>query len=389
MATSGSGNGGNSPFAWLGLLKWSLAFSDGMAPSGAEPMNEEDRAFLEKVMSEGIIDEGERMKSILKDLTDSLELRLGTNVAAHGCGGTESAQEEKRKELEEDDMLDLLLEVRDIVEQIDYARAFMAMGGIQFLLGCATHHPTESAPDRTIPTSIRKGALGVLSTMCQNNPPVQLSLLEHGHMPQLIQLFLDYTPDSDCGNVGDDSVREKSVQALSASIRCHSMAEHIFCKNDQGKVMLKLGLGMQREAPKPSVQLRKRSLFLLRALLTSDDATNERHKEFQDMISFICTHGVNEEWEEDAEIREMSLVMLTQLLQHKPPQSENSSRNERVSKIILQHKNNIGSTGVERIQAIRSLQEGSEEREYAALELEEWERLMVALVEAGKEGFQG
>lgn len=386
MATGGSGNEGNSPFAWLGLLKWSLAFSDGTAPSGAEPMNEEDVAFLEKVMSEGIIDEGERMKSILKDLTDSLEMMLGTHFAAYGCGGTEITQEEKRKELEEDDMLDLLLEVRDIVEQIDYARAFMAMGGIQFLLGCATYHSTESAADRTIPKSIRKGALGVLSTMCQNNPPVQLSLLEHGHMPQLIQLFFDYTPGSDCGNVGDDSIREKAVQALSASIRGHSMAEHIFCKNEQGKAMLKLGLGMQRKTPKPSVQLRKRSLFLLRALLTSDDATSERHKEFKDMISFICTHGVNEEWEEDAEIREMSLVMLTQLLQHKPPQSEHSSSNERVSKIIMHHKNNIGSVGVARIQAIRSLQEGSEEREYAALELEEWERLMVALAEAGKEG---
>ena len=368
MANSGSGNGGNSPFAWLGLLKWSLAFSDGTAPSGAEPMNAEDVAFLEKVMSEGIIDEGERMKTILKDLTESLEVMLGT----------ETKQEEKRKELDEDDMLELLLEVRDIVEQIDYARAFMAMGGIQFLLGCATYHATQSASDRTIPKSIRKGALGVLSTMCQNNPPVQLSLLEHGHMPQLIQLFLDYTPGNDCGNAGDDSIREKTVQALSASIRGHSMAEHIFCQNEQGKAMLKLGLGMQMNAKKPSAQLRKRTLFLLRALLTSDDATDERHKEFQEMISFICTHEINEEWEDDAEIREMSLAMLARLLQQSPS-------NKCASKVILKHKDSIGSVGVARIQAIRNLKEGSEDREFASLELEEWERLMIAMAEAGRE----
>eukprot|EP00571_Detonula_confervacea_P014601 CAMPEP_0172308832 /NCGR_PEP_ID=MMETSP1058-20130122/9312_1 /TAXON_ID=83371 /ORGANISM="Detonula confervacea, Strain CCMP 353" /LENGTH=402 /DNA_ID=CAMNT_0013021341 /DNA_START=23 /DNA_END=1231 /DNA_ORIENTATION=+ len=386
MATGGSGTEGNSPFAWLGLLKWSLAFSDGTAPSDVERMSEEDVAFLEKVMSEGIIDEGERMKSILKDVTGGLEIMLGANITADGSGDGESKQEEKRKELEEDEMLELLQELRDIVEQIDYARAFMAMGGIPFLLGCATYHAAESAADRTIPKSIRKGALGVLSTMCQNNPPVQLSLLEHGHMPQLIQLFFDYTTGNDCGNDGDDSIREKVVQALSASIRGHSMAEHIFCQNEQGKVMLQLGLGMQQKAPKPSSQLRKRSLFLLRALLTSDDATNERHELFQDVISFICTHEINEEWEEDAEIREMSLSMLSQLLLHNPAQSKQSSSQERVSKTILQHKNYIGGLGVNRIQAIRNLKEGSEEREYATLELEEWERMMVALAEAENEG---
>lgn len=283
-ATGGSETEGKSPFAWLGLLKWSLAFSDGTTPSDVQPMDEEKRAFLEKVMSEGIIDEGERMKSILKDLTEGLEIMLGTNVTADGGGGGESKHEEKLKDLEEDDMLELLQELRDIVEQIDYARAFMAMGGIPFLLGCATYQAAESSPERTIPKAIRKGALGVLSTMCQNNPPVQLSLLEYGHMPQLIQLFFDYTPGNDCGHDGDDSIREKVVQALSASIRGHSMAEHIFCQNEQGKVMLQLGLGMQQKAPKPSAQLRKRSLFLLRALLTSDDATNERHKQFQDVI---------------------------------------------------------------------------------------------------------
>ena len=93
----------------------------------------------------------------------------------------------------------------------------------------------------------------------------------------------------------------------------------------------------------------------------------------------------SEDWEEDAEIREMSLSMLSQLLRHKPAQAEQSSnQNGGVSKeVILQHKDHIGSLGVKRIQEIRNLKEGSEEREYATLELEEWEALMVALAEAG------
>ena len=373
-------------------------------------MSKEDVAFLEKVMSEGIIDEGQRMKSILADLTDTFEvmllsggsvssssssLLLGEGNVSVDVGGGECKQEEKRKELEEEDVIELLQELRDIVEQIDYARAFMAMGGLPFLLGIATHHADDekssTAGNTTIPKSIRQGALGVLSTMSQNNPPVQLSLLEQGHIPQLVQLFYDYTPGDvsihNGGDTGDDSMREKIVQALSASIREHSMAEHIFCMNEQAREMMKLGLGMQQNnTPKPSVQLRKRSLFFIRALLTSDNATHERHSNFQDVISFICTHGINDEWEDNAEIREMSLSMLTRLLKLKlASQPEKSSMGVTASSIIMQHKTCIRSMGMKRIQGIGKLKEGSEERELAALELDAWEMLMVALAAAEAE----
>lgn len=356
---------------WLGLLKWSLAYSDGTKPSSEmKPMEKEDVEFLEKVMREGIVDEGERMKSILTDLTASLETMLGGDGSVPEA--TPGEEEEKRKELGEEDMLELLQELRDIVEQIDYARAFMALGGIPFLLGCATHDAADDRP--AMPTSLRKGALGVLSTMCQNNPPVQLSLLEHGHLPQLLQLFLDNTPRDEGG--GDDAVREKALQALSASVRGHAMAEHIFCQNEGGKAALQLGLGMQTQttAPKPSAPLRTRAMFLLRALLLADDATDDRHAQFQDVVSFVCTHGVDEGWEEDGNIREMGLVMLAQLLRRKA-----------AANAILPHRDRLGAAGVERIAAIRQMAEGSEEREYASLELEAWESLLVALAEVEKE----
>jgi hsp70-interacting protein len=333
-------------------------------------MSKEDIAFLESVMKDGIIDEGERMKVILKDLTDSLETMLGGGGSSSSSTVTVESeqQEEKCKELDEDDMLELMQELRDIVEQIDYARAFMAMGGLPFLLGCASS---------TAPKAIKKSALSILSTMCQNNPPVQLSLLEHGHMPPLIQLFFDYTPENNSADAssGDDSMREKVVQALSASIRGHSVAEHVFCQNEHGRLMLQLGLRMQQPENKPSAQLRKRSLFLLRAILTSDDANDERHKQYQSMISYICTHEINEEWEDDAEIREMSLSLLSQLMAPKEPPHKVASDT------IVSHKSQIASFGVRRIDCIRKMEEGSEEREYASLELEEWERIMIALAE--------
>lgn len=348
---------------WLGLLKWSLAYSDGTKPSSeTKPMKKEDVEFLERVMREGIVDEGERMKGILADLTASLEATLG------GGGGAPGEEEEKLKELGEDEMLDLLQELRDIVEQIDYARAFMALGGIPFLLGCATHDAADGRP--TVPPCLRKGALGVLSTMCQNNPPIQLSLLEHGHLPQLLQLFLDHTPGDNSG--GDDGVREKAMQALSASVRGHAMAEHIFCQNERGKAALQLGLGMQRgaAAPRPPAPLRTRALFFLRALLLSDDATAARYDQFQDVVSFICTHGVDEEWEAEGNLREMGLDMLARLL-----------RREGAADAVIRHRDRLGATGVARVAAIRRMVEGSEEREFAALELEAWEALLVALAE--------
>ena len=60
--------------AWLGLLKWSLNYVDGTVPSsessGFKEMSAEKRAFLEEVMKNGIIDEGQRMKTILSSLDD-------------------------------------------------------------------------------------------------------------------------------------------------------------------------------------------------------------------------------------------------------------------------------------------------------------------------------
>lgn len=389
---SSSGSSVNSPFAWLGLLKWSLAYTDGTSsdPSNALPMSEEDRTFLEKVMAEGIIDEGERMKSILKDLTDGLEVMMmvGTGSSIDDA----DSNEEKVKELGEDDMVELLEELRDIVEQIDYARAFMALGGIPFLLGLATHINHGVAVTNCLPKLIRRGALKTMSTMCQNNPPVQLCLLENGHIPQLIKLFIEYTPGGgrDGRNSdGDDDIRADVIQALSASVREHSMAEQIFCMNEEAKVMLELGLGMKqiitgrdstKRNPKPSVQLRKRSSFLLRALLTSDDATSdERHTLFEDIIVYVCTRVIDDEWEDDTEIREISMAMISMLLSMRL----NGKQSEAL-KIILRNKNNITSIVTRRIQHINALEEGSEEKEDGAIELDELETLMVALDDAGR-----
>ena len=378
-------NADGSQHAWLGLLKWSLAYCDGTRPSSATTeMKKEDLEFLKKVMEEGIINEGDRMKSILQEITgmfkkkasDTLPVIEARLVRSPYLSSPDSIQchlevgepEEKRKEFDEDELLDVFQELRDIVEQIDYARAFMSLGGIPFLLGIATYHASNAG--KTIPVPIKKAALGTMATMSQNNPPVQLKLLELGHLPQLIQLFFDYSPGNDLGNEPDDSMREKCVQAISASIRGHAMGEICFCKNELGLLMLKIGIGMQsKNSSKPGAQLRKRCMFLLRALLTADDVSDERHELFRDVISFICTHEVDDRFEDDSEIREISLATLTQLLRH--PIAKKGSD------IVLAHKIQLGSVGVPRVQAIGELH--GEDKEFEELELDEWQQLMVAL----------
>ena len=119
-ATSTGGGNSKNPFAWLGLLKWSLSYADGTRDETPAPMSAEDKAFLEKVMAEGIINEGDRMQEILKNVTDVMTEWKTKPWTQEQADETES----------------WLQELRDIVEQIDYARAFSSMKGSVFLLGC-------------------------------------------------------------------------------------------------------------------------------------------------------------------------------------------------------------------------------------------------------------
>ncbi|RLN66289.1 hypothetical protein BBJ28_00013920, partial [Nothophytophthora sp. Chile5] len=58
----------SDPNKWLGLMKWTMQHSDGTTPTEATPISEEKRLFLEKVMNEGVMDENERVKDILRIL---------------------------------------------------------------------------------------------------------------------------------------------------------------------------------------------------------------------------------------------------------------------------------------------------------------------------------
>ena len=156
-------------------------------------------------MKEGVIDENERMKVILKSVAQQMEQWKEDAPAISISTETE------------DEVAVLLLEVRDIVEQIDYARAFAALKGIAFLLGCIQ--------EQTVPLSTRTECCGIIATMSQHNPPVQKEMLEAGALKVLSDLYFE--------NPQHQAFQARLVQAMSAIVRQHALAEAVFCQLEQ------------------------------------------------------------------------------------------------------------------------------------------------------------
>jgi len=306
-------------------------------------MSEEDKAFLEAVMREGIIDENERMKVILKQVTETME----------------KWKTSKFTKEEEDSTEELLQELRDIVEQIDYARAFAAMKGLVFLLGCAGER-------ERMPKSTRILCLGILATLSQHNPPVQKELLELGSVKLLSDLY--FVEDEQSDEDSDGQLRARILQAISANVRSNELAETVFCQVDQAVSLLEAGIGKNKNVP---AVVCKRALFFLRALITSDFASRDRVRQFSSCIEhaidcFLLSQLTTTQ--ASAELTEMALTLTEQILQQK--KSVNA---------ILDRKNALISLGSQRVAALRNME--GDEKEYAQVELVLWLEIL-ALVES-------
>jgi hsp70-interacting protein len=344
-------NDTNNPWGWLGLLKWSLAYTDGTKDSEHKQMSAEDKAFLEAVMKDGIIDENERMKEILKQVTTQMESWKSDRATA-----------EDESQVEE-----LLDELRFIVEQIDYARAFAAMKGLPFLLGCIQE--TDA-----IPISTRSMCLGVLCTLCQHNPPLQTELLELGSLKVLSDLF--FSSLEGAGNHDgqhqppkDSNYQARIMQAISANVRSHEMAETVFCQLEQAPQLLLDGVA--KDAP---TSLRKRAVFFLRALVTSDTSSTERVSLFDSsiisVIDSVLLDADASTTAVDGELLEMSLALIIQLL----------AQGKGVDGILIR-RDALVTASIARVAALRE-RTGADEQNDAAIELGLWEELLTRLARA-------
>lgn len=374
MSSASNSSGGGEQWAWLGLLKWTLAHQDGTRPSNESPtmMSEEDKAFLEKVMAEGIIDEGDRMRFILQEFSKAMEFYKHTSQQA---AAAEEKGEEPPKIPNEDDLEDLLQELRDIVEQVDYARGFVNLKGCSYLLGAISEMTTTSSSSvPVVPSAIRNMCLGILSTLAQNNPPVQKELLELGALKTLSDMFLlDGTPLS---------TKTKIMQALSAIVRCYDLSEAVFEQLPQAPLLMVQGLS--NDPSVSNISLRSKALFFLRAFLTSDNSTTARANKFQHCIAMIADTDApflkseaNDSGDGNTDVvaiqlRESALSLLQQLLERRFAVT-----------LLLQRKQHMASLGVQRIQQLRNAK--GEEADFTRVELQQWEAFLVQLARAEPE----
>lgn len=391
---SSSSGGSDSSAPWLGLLKWSLQYTDGTRSSDESlaPMSDEDRQFLENVMKDGIVDEGKRMQTILSDVSVYL-----TSVVSEPSRDDEVPSENH--------MVELLEELQDIVEQIDFSRALMSLGGIPFLLGCASH--------RRVPRPVRRQCLAVLATMAQNNPPVQDGLLrsqvvldhvDHSNgLSQLAQLFLEETAHAESD--ADGSFRASVVKAISCGVRGHAVGEETF--SQKLSAVLELGLGAKALVPSndstthttftpppplPPLNLRQRCLFLLQALITSDTSSYQRIKALE-----LCVQKVIEDLllvveEEDndnindddpshhhrhlrqQDVKEVTLSMLLRILRQKHSVDA-----------VLDVKNRLVHRAVTRVSELRRRATNHHSEDEFSTETQLWENLLVELSRATRD----
>jgi hypothetical protein len=158
------------------------------------------------------------------------------------------------------------------------------------------------------------------------------------------------------------AMKAKVMQAIGSIVRNDQVAEALFCHLPQALALLAEGLNTQS-----SQQLRSRTLFFFRALITSDTAEPTRAETFESAILYVAENYLDQSTLPD--LREMAISFLNQLLEE-----------QKAVGIVLKRKDILAALGVNRIILLRSLT--GEEKEFGATELEYWEKFMLLLARA-------
>lgn len=239
------------PNKWLGLMKWSMKYSDGTAPSKFKEITKEDRDFLEKVLKEGVMDETERMRQILRILSGE---HPNVVFAKDEDDEDDVAQKKQIEEATEEELAEykdaLLDELLTRVDQIDNAMNFVKMKGLTTLIDLMQHN------DRA---STRALAAEVASVVVQNNPFCQNAAVECGLIEVLCALAVD----------ADATCRAKALLAISCLVRHHAAAEARFLgESCKGLTILESFLKTDAD-----LRLQRKALFFVRYLMSSSRET--------------------------------------------------------------------------------------------------------------------
>lgn len=274
---------------WLGLMKWSMKYSDGTAPSQATEISEDKRRFLEKVMAEGVVDETERVRDVLRILDGEhpravFQQQQGENEKDEN----ENESEEKAGEEELDEYKEGLLdELLSRVDQIDNAMNFAKMNGL------ATMIALMRESDRPLTRAL---AAEVSSVVVQNNPFCQDAAVKVG----LVEVLCDLAR-----NDADTTVKVKALLAISCLVRHHEAAEIRFLSDDCDGLDVLQGF----LAADTDIRLQRKALFFLRYLVRQSPAVGALV--LQPSSTYVSS-AVRSIFSDDVDLCESSLEALTE-----------------------------------------------------------------------------
>lgn len=268
---------------WQGLLKWSLAHSDGT--SSARKLNDGDRKWFMEAMQNQTVDVIRRMKEI------SMVMNMPSEVL-------------QAEGVTDEDLEAMLEELQTHVESIDMANDLHAIGGLVPLL---TYLKNPSA-------CIRARASEVVSTMVQNNPKCQQLVMDEKGLQFLLNNFMS-DPDT--------TVRTKSLGAISSLIR----------NNKPGINAFRLGngfVGLRDAIVSDNVRRQRKGLQVLQYLLHENPSDINVAAELGFIRSLIGLVG-----NADADIRQAALHNLVEMVQNEKVKEQVRGNEEGVSLLSL------------------------------------------------------
>ncbi|KHN40731.1 hsp70 nucleotide exchange factor fes1-like [Glycine soja] len=287
---------------WDGLLKWSIAHSDGTSPT--RNLSEEDRKWFMEAMQAQTIDVVKRMKEI------TLVMQTPEQVL-------------KDQGVTPADIEDMLEELQEHVESIDMANDLHSIGGLVPLLGYLKNSHAN----------IRAMAADVVTTIVQNNPRSQQLVMEANGFEPLISNF-----SSD----PDVTVRTKALGAISSLIR-HNKPGITAFRLANGYAALKDALASE------NVRFQRKALNLIHYLLheNNSDCNIVNELGFPRMLMHLASS-------EDSDVREAALRGLLQLAHNaKDGKDGNEKDSVKIKQLLQERINNISLMSAEDLGVVR------------------------------------
>jgi len=289
---------------WKGLLEWSMRFHGETTASDVHDMDPERREFLQKALEEQVVDPVDFLKALIALLKLS------------------RAEAKEKMELDEEQFVDKQIEAlrasMDIIEQIDWARDFVNLGGFEATL--------KLAKDQASPADLKASAFEVAAATVQNNPPCQHKGMELG----LLSIAVDELrkPES------TTTMNAKALLAVSCMVREHTAATVAFVKEHKGIALLMdiITGGMDHWG----IRTQRKALFLMKYLLRTVPA-------IKPTIAESLVMSLNQTMlSQDIDLRENSMNLLITLYEDKNvvERISEASRQQTTQHLAMFAKNN-------------------------------------------------